>query len=69
MEEYGVIKVNTLNEFTVGVLVHLGVPREDAETVARVLITADQMGDRFSWLAEIEAIYKWASDGSHETGC
>ena len=44
MEEYIKLGVKTLSEFSTEVLCKLGVPREDAEIVTRVLIMADQMG-------------------------
>ncbi len=44
MEKYIKLKVKILAEFAIRVLSSLGVPRDDAEIVADVLITADQMG-------------------------
>jgi L-2-hydroxycarboxylate dehydrogenase (NAD+) len=44
MEEYMKLEVKALSEFATTVLCKLGVPREDAEIVTHVLITADQMG-------------------------
>jgi L-2-hydroxycarboxylate dehydrogenase (NAD+) len=44
MEEYIKIKAGTLREFTVKVFNRHGVPVEDAEIAADVLITADQRG-------------------------
>ncbi|MBM4462153.1 MAG: Ldh family oxidoreductase [Chloroflexi bacterium] len=44
MDEYIKIKVMTLREFTVNVFNRFGVPVEDAQVAADVLITADQRG-------------------------
>ena len=44
MEEYIVIKVDALREFTINVFNKFGVPVEDAKIAADVLITTDQRG-------------------------